>query len=584
MSAGDYLLMVGDDPQQLDRLCREAAADLTGAGWLERLASPFLRLYVTTTSRLEATAGFDGHGVLIGSIHDAEEGRRWTGKERATIASRSLDEAGARSLMKSAFGGYLLVRRAGSGAVTFRDPSGALEVVGWRRPGVTIIASTPVDGLAPDDVAIDMGRVSLMAEQPGEFFHDLAITGFVPVAAGALAFLGEGRQVSTQLWRPSDIYRRRGEVPSHEAIRRTVEMSVQALAGDEGPWIAEISGGLDSAIVAAALGRQRRDRVAAWINHVFPDAEGDETVYANALADRLGFELTAALRTGFVLDEQILAQASRGFRPGINDLDPGYNLDIDRRIRALGAVGAITGQGGDAVFFQMATPLIGIDELMERGPGARPDVLMDVARWNRRPAWPGTWIRAWRGAGRRAGGPGRGRPVPHPWLEDLKGVPPAKRIQISALAYSQTFQQAAGRTRNGLCLNPLLSQPVVELGLSISSANLTRGGRDRALVRAAFQDRLPAIVARRRSKGDVSAFYGRTVSANLPFLRAYLLDGSLVAGGLVDRAWLEAKLTREHLLWRGDHAELLSMALLESWVREWSTAHGSRLRFEVSAT
>lgn len=569
MSAGDYLLMVGDDPHQLDRLCRDAAVDLAVGGWLERLASPFLRLYVTATSRLEATAGFDGHGVLIGSIHDAEEGRRWTGKERATIASRSLDEEGARSLMKAAFGGYFLVRRAGSGAVAFRDPSGALEVVGWRRPGVTIVASAPVDGLAPDDAAIDVGRVSVMAEQPGEFFHDLAVTGFVPVAAGALAFVGEGRRVSTQLWRPADIYRRRGEVPSHEAIRRTVEMSIRALVGDEDPWIAEISGGLDSAIVAAALDRQRRDRVGAWINHVFPDAEGDETVYASAVAGRLGFDLTAVQRSGFVLNEQILAQASRGFRPGINDLDPGYNLDIDRRIQALGAVGAITGQGGDAVFFQMATPLIGIDELKERGLRARLDVLMDVARWTRRPVWPGTWIKASGGARQRGSAKGRAHIAPHPWLDDLRGVPPAKRIQISALAYSQTFQQSAGRTRHGLCLNPLLSQPVVELGLSISSTDLTRGGRDRALVRAAFRNTLPDLVIQRRSKGDVSAFYGRTVSANLPFLRGYLLDGLLVAHGLVDRAGLETRLTREDLLWRGDHAEVLSMTLLESWMREW---------------
>ncbi len=576
MSAGDYLLVIGDNPHELECAIKAAGPELFRTGWLERLTSPFLRLYVRATSRLRVTEAYDGHGVLIGAIHDAEDGRSWSEEDRATIASRCLDEIGARGVIRTAFGGYVLVRRVASSAAVLRDPSGALEAVGWRRPGVTIIASRPVDVLFPAGAAIDAEALALMAERPGEYFHDLAITDFAPVAAGALVVIGQEGWRATQLWRPSDVYRRRGDLPSCEAIRRTVEMSTRTLASDGEPWVAEVSGGLDSAVVAAALGHAGRKRISGWINHVFPDAEGDETLYADTLAKRLGFELTRAPRLGFLLDEDVLAQASSGFRPGINDLDPGYNADIDRRICALGAAGAITGQGGDAVFFQMATPLIGIDELQERGLGARSAVLMDVARWNRRSAWPGTWIKAWRNARRAAGQASRRGAAPHPWLEDLQGVPPAKRIQISALAYSQTFQQAAVRTRNGWCLNPLLSQPVVELGLGISSTDLTRGGRDRALVRSAFKDLLPEAIIQRRSKGDVSAFYGRTVSRNLPFLRGYLLDGRLAAHGLVDRSRLESELAHSDLLWRGNHAEVLSLALLESWVRQWQARLSKR--------
>nr|WP_303682940.1 asparagine synthase C-terminal domain-containing protein [Brevundimonas naejangsanensis] len=576
MSAGDYLLVIGDNPHELECAIKAAEPELFRTGWLERLTSPFLRLYVRASSRLKVTEGYDGHGVLIGSIYDAEDGRPWSEKSRARIASRRLDEACARDVIRTAFGGYVLVRREAASAAVLRDPSGALEAVGWRRPGVVVIASKPVDALFPVDAKIDVDPLAIMAKRPGEYFHDLAVTGFAPVGAGALVDVGPEGWRATQLWRPADLYRRRGDLPSHEAIRRTVEMSVRALAGDDGPWVAEVSGGLDSAVVAAALGRAGRKQVSGWVNHVFPDAEGDESAYADAVAKRLGFELMRAPRLGFLLDEDVLAQASSGFRPGTNDLDPGYNADIDRRICALGAAGAITGQGGDAVFFQMATPLIGIDELQERGLGARSAVLMDVARWNRRSAWPGTWIKAWRNGRRAAGQASRRGAAPHPWLEDLRGVPPAKRMQISALAYCQTFQQAAVRTRNGWCLNPLLSQPVVELGLGISSTDLTRGGRDRALVRSAFKDLLPELIIQRRSKGDVSAFYGRTVSHNLPFLRGYLLDGRLAAQGLVDRSRLESELAHSDLLWRGNHAEVLSLALLESWVRQWQARLSKR--------
>ena len=45
-------------------------------------------------------------------------------------------------------------------------------------------------------------------------------------------------------------------------------------------------------------------------------------------------------------------------------------------------------------------------------------------------------------------------------LQGLGGVPPAKALQMSALAFCQTFQGLAVRSRLGPCLNPLLSQPV----------------------------------------------------------------------------------------------------------------------------
>ena len=124
------------------------------------------------------------------------------------------------------------------------------------------------------------------------------------------------------------------------------------------------------------------------------------------------------------------------------------------------------------------------------------------------------------------------------------------------------------RSRRGPCINPLLSQPVMEAGLARSSVDLTWGGRDRAAARAAFADTVPSVVLDRRSKGELGAYYGRAVAEHLPFLRDYLLGGALAEAGLIDPS-LDARLTREHLLWRGGHSELLSLAQTEAWVRRW---------------
>jgi len=122
----------------------------------------------------------------------------------------------------------------------------------------------------------------------------------------------------------------------------------------------------------------------------------------------------------------------------------------------------------------------------------------------------------------------------HPWLDDLPNVPPAKAIQMSALAFCLTLQGPALRSRLGPCVNPLLSQPVMEAGLAMSTVDLTWGGRDRAAARAAFAAVLPPSILDRRSKGELGAYYGGAVAAHLAFLRDYLLGGALAEAGLVD--------------------------------------------------
>ncbi len=82
---------------------------------------------------------------------------------------------------------------------------------------------------------------------------------------------------------------------------------------------------------------------------------------------------------------------------------------------------------------------------------------------------------------------------PHPWLEDLRGLPAAKAVQIDALVASQNVFGSSRRGCAVSCLHPLLSQPVVELTLSLPSFLLTQGGagqssRSRRLRRLAPAD------------------------------------------------------------------------------------------------
>lgn len=562
MRADSFVIMVGDDAGSLAAFCRRIEQRFADVGWSPAVSRPFVQVFAPSTVRLQITEGLDGQGVLVGEMFD-RAGRVLSIEERGVVGCRKLDFKAAKAIVSDRWGRYVLVRRATGAVSILRDPSGAIEVVAWRKDGVTLIAPNApmvLDCLLPDELEIDWKEVGIQIQRKGRHRHSLALKGLEPVAAGELLTLGSGKTDRTQIWTPAEIYRAaRGR--DRPDLRSVVDMAVRALAGDR-RWVAEVSGGLDSAIVVGALEPRQREAVTAWVNHFAEQPESDERAFARLVVEQFGSPLTEVRRDGLTLCAERLAQSADGFRPAINDLDPDYNSDIADRIAGSGAWGSLTGQGGDAVFFQMASFLIAFDEILERGPRFRPAVVHRIARWTGRSVWPASWFKAWRDYGRSRAS------WDHPWMADLEGVPPAKALQISTLATCQTFQGLAVRNRDGPCLNPLLSQPVMEAGLAWSTVDLTWGGRDRSAARAAYADVLPPTLFARRSKGEMGIFYADAVAQRLDFLRPFILEGELAKAGLVEPG-LAQDMTREALLWRGGFSRLLSLALTEAWLRSW---------------
>lgn len=562
VTADAYVVLVGDSDAALEALSRAIARRLAGAGWTRRIVHPFIAIYAPSTSRIEVVASLDGHGAMIGEIFD-HAGRPLSTAERGVLACRTLDTGRATDIVSSYWGRYVLVRRTSGDVAILRDPSGAVEAVTWRKDGVSVIAPNAppaLDCLMPDDFAIDWGSMKDLLGRGGAYRHELALSGFTPVASGALLNISPSSVRSRQIWCPSEVYRtarERGRADFREVVDRTV----QALAGERN-WVVEVSGGLDSAIVAGALTDHQRARVTQWVNYFVDDPEGDERGFARPVVERHGYRLTEVKREGLTLSATRLAKTANSFRPPVNDLDTDYNEDIATRVESSGAWGSLTGQGGDVVFFQMPTFLIAFDEVRERGLRARAEVLHAAARWTGQSLWPKTWLKARRAHHMLM------RERKHPWLDDLKGVPPAKAMQILGLVNGQAYQGSAVRSRHGPCVNPLLSQPVMEAGLAWSSVNLTWGGRDRYAARVAYADAIPPSIFDRRSKGELGAFYGEAVARNLGFLRTYLLEGELAGAGLLPQGLAE-DMTREALVWRGGFSRLVTLALTEAWLRRW---------------
>lgn len=491
-----------------------------------------------------------------------------------------------RKLLARFWGRFIGARCSGDGAVShlLRDPSGALPCITWTQHGLTLAASGMPDWLLQrlrPPWQINFHRLAAALQDPLSAPGDLPLDGPLEVYPGTVQPLSP-ESPAVEIWRPADLVLggRRHRFDSEGAaalLRSAVDETVHGLASIAPSLAAEVSGGLDSSIIASSLVQRDRDRVKLWLNAQGPTAESDERFWVTALADRLEISPHSVPLADGLITEAALKRISGDLRPGTNALDVHHDLDWARRLKDAGCTAVMTGKGGDSVLVP-ATPDVFTDLWLAKGFRAliSPDVPRLAAA---------TEVSVWtlvRSARRHHLAPG---PLPrrdpallaavprdgptHPWLADRAAFGPAKTLQIAGVIDNMTRHAPSLQSATVEVLHPLCSLPVIEACLAIPAPLMTLGGRDRGLARHAFADRLPDVITQRPSKGDLTRIYGRRILKSLNVLRPWLLDGRLAAESILDRAAVDARLTRESLTWRGPYAEIMVAAAFEGWVRVW---------------
>ena len=558
---------------------------LEAQGWRRAGGSESSALFLGGGSDLNVQPLGGDLGVVIGDVFARGEpaGAFVTGFDEMAF------ERLCGRLAADFWGRYVALRwpTASQAPAVFRDPSGSLDCVTWAAGGVRVIASDLPAALRPK-LTVDWNRIASIVADPTRVSGALAFEGVRSLRPGEVWY-DEHRHRASQMWSPAVHAKPSGRDDQEvrmELVRR-VETCVQAWLSPARGTLVEVSGGLDSAIVAMAAAMRTDHGVKTWLNYRGANHRSDERLYARAVADRAGFELTEVEKPLDALDTDAWRRLAGGLRAPLNAAEPYRDGDVARRCASGGIATVLTGQGGDVVFFQEPTHLVVADLIRSGAPAMAVLKASDgVARWTAHSGWS-TLFKA-----RAAANGGRWRsPLrpsafvteecaqaastnDHPWLKDVESLPPAKRLQVEALVACQSFHGDCASTRTADVIHPLLAQPVVELCLSIPTFDLTRCRRDRALAREAFANRLPAIVTERRAKGEFSSHYGRVLAASLDRLRPQLMDGQLVKHGLLDRARLEQALRPEALILTGSSFEIVSAALIEFWVADWV----SRLR------
>jgi asparagine synthase (glutamine-hydrolysing) len=500
----------------------------------------------------------------------------------------------AHHLSRAFWGRYaaLIHGPSGGGVSVYRDPSGLLECMTWSLgDGVDVITSdlleTPV-WLRPPRAFLNWDRIALAVAAPSVATTPSLLDDIEVVGPGERLEICDGPRGREAIWTPAghagvtraDL----GEIED-EVVRR-VDLCTSALVRGHDRVIVELSGGLDSSILAGAVGATGLSaKVAQWVNYLDQHPGADERAFARSVTERLGVELTIARKSPAALTEADLAELGPQFRPAIGGADAHRDREEAQRLRQAGATAILSGQGGDGAFFQFPSPLVVADEVRRRGWSTLSwPIVADVARRTHQSVW--NILRDVRAALR--GADLRPSPVSalltpqtrafaegaeHEWVREARnrGLPPGKVLHVQGIAVTHVYGGPSRRLQQADILLPLFAQPVLELCLSIPTPDLAGGSYDRPFARNAFAARLPPAVLNRRTKGALSGYFAQLVANSLDTLRPYLLDGCLCDAGVLDRALLDQVLDPQQLI--GAHGlaatDVLTAATAEAWVRHW---------------
>ncbi|MCC2977129.1 hypothetical protein LK533_10645 [Sphingomonas sp. PL-96] len=518
-------------------------------------------------------------GASVSSLHDGLVVGRIVGEP----SSLTID-----TLIEGAWGNYVAFACAGAGGVTIvRAPMGTLPAFVTTIGGALVIASDVHDlvgvaGITPtinwDFMAGHLAFPHLRARATG-------LAGIDEVMPGEKLVRNDESSTISAAWLPwcftGASLAMEDPVEAAELVRRAVTEAVSGLVQPFRHPLIELSGGLDSSILAASL--RYLGASANAVTVATTDPEGDEREHARRVADYCGLALAIrSVPEGIDLTSR---DEVRGARPGLPMILRLADRLFGDVADATHADVFVSGTGGDSVFCSPVSAAPAADLLRRFGPGRQfARTVADLAHLRDASIW-----RVGAMAVRQAFRPPVDRlwpratafldpkmipssPPPHAWFDEPALTRPGKRSHVRSILAAMAHLDGYPRHSVAPSIYPLMSQPVVEACLRVPTWLQVRQGRNRAIAREAFRRFLPAGHVDRRTKGGLDGYCSRAIAANRVRLKPYLLDGALAGAGLLDRLELERYLSDPALPADDRRFWLLPLIDAEAWSRSWVEA------------
>ncbi|WP_454828388.1 asparagine synthase-related protein [Pseudoxanthomonas wuyuanensis] len=572
-----YIILVGDESHgDQARAFAVANAILRAAGMECRFASASIRLFVSSDT---PTLLVPGRGLIIGQIF-TKDGQPITNPK---CFERTTDEISSYVLSNS-WGEYLALCPSNEDRRSFtllRDPSGGISCVYSFNNGAGFITSDV-------SLAIDLGlyrrQVDWHTIAHGLNFPYLrtertALQGVNELLPGCMLRYRKTDVSVTTAWSPwqfvaQDIRHTDPHAAAHD-VRTAISTVVKAMAAVDDRFLVQLSGGLDSSIVAACL--RETSEGATFCSLVMPVAGTDERPYAKLVTDSLGCELVP-VHIGLENVSFDFPTPPSSVVPAIGVLQHATNTAWEVAGSKYGANSLFSGSGGDTVFCYLKTAAPAADAFRERGLAVGIAAIRNLSVLHQCTVWKAGRLSlkklrqqprtTWKADGTLLN-PAR-LPMaqePHPWMDAPPDALPGDREKIYDLIGTQLYRHARPPGATRPMRFPLLSQPAVEACLKVPTWMWIADGQNRAVARSAFAERLPSGILNRRSKGSYTGYLAAIYARNKMEIRQILEEGQLCAHDILDRTAL-AKFLASDLAPRDlSFLRTFDLCTVENWLR-----------------
>ncbi|UPT61511.1 MAG: asparagine synthase-related protein [Hyphomonadaceae bacterium JAD_PAG50586_4] len=343
--------------------------------------------------------------------------------------------------------------------------------------------------------------------------------------------------------------------------------------------------GLDSSIVLAALHQGEGGQILCVNERVENMPEADEFAFAAITAARWGDRLEAWTTDPIGVDYARLLDVELQAKPSLADLGFADRAALSFAESCAGTT-LTSGQGGDQIFQRGRAPLLVADAIRD---GVSAAEIVSVARHaaylSRTHIWEvlgqgvryaPRWVRfdpiareSFPAPVATAAGASRAEEMrrAHVWLKQSVGLSPVRRSRILRIIDLAFYAQPSVLSPRTIAAPVLASRPILACAHAIAPYIMIDGGVDRGLARRAFSDCVAPEVLSRTLKGATTRFHTSVLERNRGFMREALLDGRLMAEGLVQAEALKAALAQH---WAADGAlnsNLINCLAAEMWLR-----------------
>ena len=373
-------------------------------------------------------------------------------------------------------------------------------------------------------------------------------------------------------------------------IRTTTQGCISAWASCHERIALKLSGGLDSSILLHCLVNAPNRPEVQCLNFFTPSAEGDEREYARLVAtanDTPLHEMGVDTRR-VTLDDSPDLELTSLPSPLLNRLFFGA-VESDF-VKAHGASAYFTGELGDELFLQGIMEHVAADYVWHHGFSLQLfgiayhearvrrlplwEILLD-SLGNRRKTMPLPYYPALLKKNEYLSEEVLASLTPSSLLpavvRNIDSIPPCKRMQVLLCFPPREYYDPLGDLEQPELVEPLKSQPLLELCFRIPTFVMTAGGVGRALAREAYRNDLPREIIRRRTKGTSTEMHTQALRNNYGVLREMLLDGLLTQEGIVDRKKLERWFARPEALTVENMSQIPLLYGTEAWLRRWAS-------------